>query len=189
MPVQQHAYAASPQPGSVSDRVRFPPVTRLRSKLQNPTRHRDKNPDHGQTRSRASRSFWETTKPQGRLQQTHHRLPEEILLLPPQPPPPSPRTGLRPHSSRPWTPPPASAQDSCPLNTSLPQPVPQRRHRCPPHAWGNGVSFSRPREPDPLRLARSYRAGFVLGIRTSWWFGQHAPTTAPDTGQTLLGDR
>src|SRR6218665_986770 len=43
-PVQQHTHTASPQPGNVSDRVEFPPITQLTSKPQNPTQHRDKNP-------------------------------------------------------------------------------------------------------------------------------------------------
>src|SRR6218665_1794011 len=53
---------------------------------------------------------------------------------------------------------------------------------------GYGRVSSHPHEPDPLGFVRSYRTGFVLGIRPPWWFGQYAPTTAPDTGQALRGN-
>src|SRR6218665_2426245 len=57
-----------------------------------------------------------------------------------------------------------------------------------PPRLGYGRVSSHPHEPDPLGFVRSYRTGFVLGIRTPWWFGQYAPTTAPDTRQTLRGN-
>src|SRR6218665_542063 len=57
-----------------------------------------------------------------------------------------------------------------------------------PPRLGYGRVSSHPHEPDPLGFVRSYRTGFVLGIRTPWWFGQYAPTTAPDTGQALRGN-